>query len=159
LADDRSNHNGSAPSATQRADCRAGRGKPFFVETLVNDLSSLLYRDEGADGAIRIRHLSISEFFASNRCDYPVDLQAAHVQQGVACLQTMVKQLCFNICKLEDSRLGGTLDPATPRSELSPLDRVSGYYSVCTSGRVGGAGDWLENAHSVIPSPVRENPK
>ena len=28
----------------------------------------------------------------------------------------------------------GILDPATPRSELSPLDRVLGYYSVCTSG-------------------------
>jgi hypothetical protein len=41
--------------------------KPNFVEKLVDDLSSLLYRDEGANGAIRVRHLSISEFFASNR--------------------------------------------------------------------------------------------
>jgi len=79
--------------------------KPFLVETLVNDLSSLLYRDEGANGAIRVRHLSISEFFASNRRD---DLRAAHVQQGIACLQTMVKQLRFNICKLEDSRVANT---------------------------------------------------
>jgi len=82
--------------------------KPFLIEALVNDLSSLLYRDEGANGAIRVRHLSISEFFASNRCDHQADLRAAHVQQGIACLQTMVKQLRFNICKLEDSRLANT---------------------------------------------------
>jgi len=82
--------------------------KPHFVEMLVNGLSSLLYRDEGANGAIRVRHLSISEFFASYRRDYQVDLRAAHVQQGIACLQTMVKQLRFNICKLEDSRRANT---------------------------------------------------
>jgi len=79
--------------------------KPNFVEKLVNDLSSLLYRDERANGAIRVRHLSISEFFASNRCNYQAELRTAHMQQGIACLQTMVKQLRFNICKLEDSRL------------------------------------------------------
>jgi len=82
--------------------------KPIFAEKLVNCLSSLLYRDEGANGAIRVRHLSISEFFASNACGYQVDLTAAHVQQGISCLQTMVKQLRFNICKLEDSRLANT---------------------------------------------------
>jgi len=82
--------------------------KPHFVERLVNDLSSLLYQDEGSNGAIRVRHLSISEFFASNPCDYQVDLRDAHVQQGIACLQSMVKQLRFNICKLEDSRLANT---------------------------------------------------
>jgi len=82
--------------------------KSFFVETLVDDLGSFFYRDEGANGAIRVRHLSISEYFASNPCDYRVDLQTAHVQQGITCLQTMVKQLCFNICKLEDSRLANT---------------------------------------------------
>jgi len=82
--------------------------KPHFVEKLVKDLGSLLYRDETANGAIRVRHLSISEFFASNRCDYQGDLRDAHVQQGIACLQTMVKQLRFNICKLEDSRLANT---------------------------------------------------
>jgi len=85
-----------------------GGVKPHFVEKLVNDLSSLLYRDEAANGAIRVRHLSISEFFASNPCDYQVDIRDAHVQQGIACLQTMVKQLCFNICKLEDSRVANT---------------------------------------------------
>jgi len=107
--------------------------KPFLVEALVNDLSSLLHRDEGANGAIRVRHLSISEFFASNRCDYQGDLQAAHVQQGIACLQTMVKQLRFNICKLEDSRLANTdikdLPLRIEQNISDPLQYSSLYWS------------------------------
>jgi len=107
--------------------------KPFLVEALVNDLSSLLYRDEGANGAIRVRHLSISEFFASNRCDYQVDLRAAHVQQGISCLQTMAKQLRFNICKLEDSRLANTdINDLSLRIEQNisdPLQYSSLYWS------------------------------
>jgi len=109
------------------------RVKPFFVETLVNGLSSLLYRDEGANGAIRVRHLSISEFFASNRCNYQVDLRAAHVQQGIACLRTMVKQLRFNICKLEDSRLANTditdLPLRIEQNISDPLQYSSLYWS------------------------------
>jgi len=107
--------------------------KQFFVETLVNDLSSLLYRDKGANGAIRVRHLSISEFFASNRCDYLVDLRAAHVQQGISCLQTMVKQLRFNICELEDSRLANTdikdLPLRIEQNISDPLQYSSLYWS------------------------------
>jgi hypothetical protein len=82
--------------------------KPNLVETLVDALSSLLYRDEGANGGVRVRHLSISEFFLSDRCHYQVNLREAHVQQGISCLETMVKQLRFNICKLEDSRLANS---------------------------------------------------
>ena len=83
--------------------------KPHLVEKLVDDLSSLLYRDQGADGGIRVRHLSIYEFFVSDRCDYQAKLQAAHIEQGIACLKTMIGQLRFNICKLEDSRLANAL--------------------------------------------------
>jgi len=79
--------------------------KPNLVGKWVDALSSLLYRDEGANGAIRVRHLSISDFFLSDRCEYQVNLREAHAQQGIACLETMVKGLRFNICNLEDSRL------------------------------------------------------
>jgi hypothetical protein len=79
--------------------------KPNQVGKWVNALSSLLYRDEGANGAIRVRHLSISDFFLSDRCEYQDNLREAHAQQGIACLETMVKGLRFNICNLEDSRL------------------------------------------------------
>ena len=80
---------------------------PILATKWVNDLSSLLNRDEGADGGIRVRHLSISDFFLSDSChtDYRVNLEDANEQLGIACLRTMVGQLHFNICELGDSRL------------------------------------------------------
>jgi len=81
--------------------------KLSLVKTWVDGLSSLLYRDEGANGGIRVRHLSISEFLVNDDCpyDYRMDPQGANVRLGIACLETMVRQLRFNICGLEDSRL------------------------------------------------------
>ena len=76
-----------------------------LVKKWVNDLSSLLYRDEAANGGIRVRHSSISDFFVSDHCAYQVNLDDANLQLGIACIKTMIKQLRFNICKLEDSRL------------------------------------------------------
>ena len=79
--------------------------RPNLVKKWVDDLSSLLYRDEGAKGGVRVRHLSISDFFVSDHCDYQVNLGYANVHLGIACLKTMVVQLRFNICGLKDSRL------------------------------------------------------
>jgi hypothetical protein len=79
--------------------------RPYRVIKWVDDLSSLLYRDNKANGGIRVRHLSISNFFVSDRCNYQVNLQDAQVQTGIASLKTMAQQLRFNICGLEDSRL------------------------------------------------------
>jgi len=81
--------------------------KPNLVKKWADDLSSLLYRDEGTNGVIRVRHLSISEFLVSDDCpyDYQINPQDANMQLGIACLKTMICQLRFNICGLEDSRL------------------------------------------------------
>jgi len=81
--------------------------RPDIVKIWVDDLGSLFYRDEGASGGIRVRHLSISDFFVSDCCqgDYQVNLRDANVKLGIACLEKMVEQLRFNICGLEDSRL------------------------------------------------------
>jgi hypothetical protein len=76
-----------------------------LVKTWVNDLSSLLYRDEAANRGVRVRHLSVYDFFVSDHCDYQVNVRNADVQLGIACIKTMVMQLRFNICNLEDSRL------------------------------------------------------
>ena len=61
-----------------------------MVEKWMDDLSSLLYRDEGANGAIRVRHVSVSDFFISEECpyDYRVNLKDANIQLGTACLTT-----------------------------------------------------------------------
>ena len=99
-------------SAQYRALCEetiaelAGVGHNL-VKKWVKDLSSLLYRDEGANGGIRVRHLSISEFLVGRDCpyNYQINLQEANAELGIACLKTMVLQLRFNICRLEDSRL------------------------------------------------------
>ena len=81
--------------------------RPDLVKMWVADLVSMFYRDEGANGGIRVRHLSISDFFVSHdpHRDYQVNPRDANVRLGIACLNTMVEQLRFNICKLEDSRL------------------------------------------------------
>ena len=81
--------------------------RPNLVKKWIDDLSSLLYRDELANGGIRVRHLSISDFFFSGDChgDYRVSLPDANTELGIACLKTMVGQLRFNICMLEDSRM------------------------------------------------------
>ncbi len=81
--------------------------RPNLVRKWIDDLSSLLYRDHGANGAIRVRHLSISDFFVDNdyHCDYQISVIDANMHLGVVCLKTMVDQLRFNICKLEDSCL------------------------------------------------------
>ena len=77
----------------------------FLVKRWVDALSSLLYRDGAANNGIRVRHLSVYEFFRSDRCSYQVNVQDADVQLGIACLKVMTTQLHFNICKLDDSRL------------------------------------------------------
>ena len=82
--------------------------KPNLVKRWVDALSSLLYRDEAANGGIRVRHLSVYDFFINNHCDYQVNVRDADIRLGVACLKTMVVQLRFNICKLEDSQLANT---------------------------------------------------
>ena len=78
--------------------------KPNLVRKWVDDLSSLLYEEGSGNKGIRVRHLSISDFFFTPG-EYHVDLRNANIQLGIACLTTMIDQLRFNICKLEDSRL------------------------------------------------------
>jgi len=106
-----------------------------LVKKWMDDLSSLLYRDKDANGGIRVRHLSISEFFIGDDChsDYQVNLQDTNVQLSITCLKTMICQLRFNICKLEDSRLvnADVKDlPSRIKENISdPLQYSSLYWS------------------------------
>jgi hypothetical protein len=121
---------------------------PNVVKNWVDDLSSLLYRDDGANGGIRVRHLSISDFFLSNRCDYRVNLQDAHVQTGIASLTTMVQQLDFNICGLEDSRLANKDIPDLPsriKENISDALQYSSLYwssHLCSTPDNGNLAVW-----------------
>jgi len=105
--------------------------RPHLVKKWVNDLSSLLYRDEAANGGVRVRHLSISDFFVSDHCSYQVNLKDANMKLGIGCLKTMVKQLRFNICKLEDSRLANADIhdlPSRIRDHISDTLQYSSLY-------------------------------
>jgi hypothetical protein len=81
--------------------------RPDVVKMWVEELGSMFYRDEGTSGGIRVRHLSISDFFLSDDCqgEYQVNLRATNVDLSIACLEKMIEQLRFNICGFEDSRL------------------------------------------------------
>jgi len=104
-----------------------------LVRKWVNDLGSLLYRDEGANRGIRVRHLSISDFFFSDHCAYQVNPQDANPHLGVACLKTMMKQLRFDICKFPDSRLANAdikdLPSRIKECISEPLQYSSLYWS------------------------------
>ena len=61
--------------------------KPYLVKKWVDALSSLLYQDGAVNRGIHMQHLSIYDFFVSNRCNY----------QGrtiCAFLQTMAISTC-----------------------------------------------------------------
>jgi len=122
-----------------------------LVKKWVDDLSSLLYRDEGAKGGVRVRHLSISDFFISNdgHCEYQVNLRDAHVQLGIACLKTMVGHLRFNICMLEDSRIANAdiedLQSRINQNISESLQYSSLYWSkhLCFTGEEGDPYVWV----------------
>jgi hypothetical protein len=107
-----------------------------LVRKWVDDLSSLLYRDDGANGGIRVRHLSIADFFISDSCDCQVDLQDAHIQTGIASLRTMVQQLRFNICGLEDSRLANEDIPSLPSRIKENISDALQYSSLYWSSHI-----------------------
>ena len=69
--------------------------RPDLVKMWVAELGSMLYQDEGASEGIRVRHLSISDFFFNSgfQGDYQVNIQTANVELGIACLEKMVQQL------------------------------------------------------------------
>jgi hypothetical protein len=137
--------------------------KSNLVEKWVDALSSLLYRDEGANGAIRVRHLSISDFFLSDRCEYQANLREAHAHQGTACLETMVKGLRFNICNLEDSRLANAdirdLPSRLKENVSDPLQYSCLHWSnhLCSSANsderllvMGGLKNFFEGLYSLF---------
>jgi len=114
-----------------------------LVKKWVDDLSSLLYRDEGTNGGIRVRHLSISDFLVSDDCpcDYRMNPRDANVQLGISCLKTMVHQLRFNICGLEDSRLANADIQDLPSRITKHIPDCLQYSSLYWSNHVCVASD------------------
>jgi hypothetical protein len=85
----------------------------------VDELSSILYQDSTERNGIRVRHLSVLEFLVGSTCPpgARVDLKIANTELSRCCLETMAKELKFNICELETSHL--------PNADIQDLnDRV-----------------------------------
>jgi hypothetical protein len=76
-----------------------------MVKTWIDKISPLFYRNEEKRGGVYARHLSIWDFLTSQSCppEFRVDIKQAHAQVGLACLDTMIQELRFNICELESS--------------------------------------------------------
>jgi len=99
---------------------------------------------------IRVRHLLVLDFFVSGDCprDYQINLQDANVQLGIACLKTMLEQLHFDICKLEDSRLANAdiVDlPSRIKENISDALQYSSLYwsnHLCFSPHNGDRHVW-----------------
>jgi hypothetical protein len=75
-----------------------------LVQTWVDDLNSLLYRD-ASDGKVRVRHLSIIDYFEHPSCPEELipNLEESNATIGKGCLTVMIRELKFNICDLETS--------------------------------------------------------
>lgn len=79
--------------------------EPRRINSWVDDLSSLLYREGPIKGGIRVRHISILEYLTGSFCplDFRVDIKHANTELSTYCLRTMALGLRFNICGLESS--------------------------------------------------------
>ncbi len=126
--------------------------KPYLVKRWVDALSSLLCRDEAAKRGIRVQHLSIYDFFISNHCDYQVNVRDTDVQLGIACLKTMVAQLHFNICKLEDSRLANAEIEDLPSRVNDNISDALHYSSLHWSSHLCFLPDNCDQRVSVLGS-------
>ncbi|PVF92501.1 WD40 repeat-like protein [Serendipita vermifera] len=82
----------------------AGLG-PHVIKAIVDELSSLLYRDATENDGIRVRHLSVIDFLTGPRCasGYEVRMGQANTTVGISCVKQMTQGPKFNICDLETS--------------------------------------------------------
>ena len=120
--------------------------RPDVVKMWVEDLGSMFYREEGASGGIRVRHMSILDFFVGDGChaEYQVNLQGANMELGIACLEKMLEQLRFNICGLEDSRVANAdVKDLTSRIDENISDALQ-YSSLYWSKHLCSAPDTFE---------------
>ncbi|KAG8775170.1 hypothetical protein FRC12_001626 [Ceratobasidium sp. 428] len=79
------------------------RMKPSVLSRVINRLGSVLYRDD--QSAVRVLHQSFSDYIAEMDCPehYRIDPVALNAELTASCLEVMLRDLRFNICKLEDS--------------------------------------------------------
>ncbi|QRV98787.1 hypothetical protein RhiJN_26806 [Ceratobasidium sp. AG-Ba] len=82
------------------------------LDRVIDGLGSVIYRDE--NGAVRVLHQSFSDFVLDQlQCPprYRLDLPLHNSELAACCFRTMIKELKFNICNLENSCVLEVGDP------------------------------------------------
>lgn len=96
-----------------------------LLHDIVNDLSSVIYKDEDDHNALRVYHPSFLDFIGDkSRCqEFWVDKHVISAELAKGCLKFMQCNLKFNICELESSY--------TKNQDIADLgDRVRNKISV-----------------------------
>ncbi|KIM28341.1 hypothetical protein M408DRAFT_23738 [Serendipita vermifera MAFF 305830] len=103
-----------------------------LVSSWVDDLSSLLYRDPTIQRGIRVRHISILEYLIGPFCplDFRVDVKQADVELSMYTLQTLMRELRFNICGLETSYLPNSAIENLPERVRENISNILQYSSL-----------------------------
>jgi hypothetical protein len=84
-----------------------GRISLYTLNRVLRSLASVLYLDQKQSGAVRVSHPSFMDYITdpSRSKDLCVDLDEQNTILAECCLETMTKELVFNICGLETSHL------------------------------------------------------
>ncbi|QRV92926.1 hypothetical protein RhiJN_20944 [Ceratobasidium sp. AG-Ba] len=83
----------------------ANRIKQGVLRSVVDSLGSVLYTDNSQGGAVRVYHPSFADYMTTSTRSgrFFVDLKLEDFELTKCCLDTMTRELKFNICGLETS--------------------------------------------------------
>ncbi|KAG9124141.1 hypothetical protein FRC07_012685 [Ceratobasidium sp. 392] len=81
----------------------SGEVRPGTLGFIVKALGSVLYEDGGVGGLVRVYHPSFEDYLVSRSDRFRVDLLGLDTIIAGCCLNTMLRELRFNICGLETS--------------------------------------------------------
>ncbi|KAG8711758.1 hypothetical protein FRC08_015493 [Ceratobasidium sp. 394] len=103
-----------------------GRVSQDTLDAAVKHLSSVLYIDQTRGNAVRVSHPSFMDYITdkSRSKELCVDLEQQNTMLAERCLETMTKELQFNMCGLETSHL---LNQEVPGLDVRVRDAIGGH--------------------------------
>ncbi|KAG8717427.1 hypothetical protein FRC08_007514 [Ceratobasidium sp. 394] len=107
----------------------SGQIEPGVLGSVVRSLGSVLYEDGGAGGPLRMFHPSFEDFVTDpdRSKGFYVDLTEQNTVLAGCCLDTMLRNLRFNICGLETSHLLNRDVPDLPERVQNKIVRHLRY--------------------------------
>ncbi|QRV93345.1 hypothetical protein RhiJN_21363 [Ceratobasidium sp. AG-Ba] len=82
-----------------------GRISEYRLNHMLSSLSSVLYMDRSHEGVVRVSHPSFMDYVSDKKRskELCVDLESRSAELAECCIETMKKELRFNICDLDTS--------------------------------------------------------